>query len=77
VTQRFRHGGGPTKAEVVGVVESWEDRPTGSWYTKAKYNKVWLKRLTLRKADGEVSILVIDDSTTIAKIESAAPGGNN
>lgn len=60
------------EAEVVGVVEAWEDLPTGSWYAHGKNDKLWLKRLKLRKADGEVTLLVIDDSTEIAKVEEAA-----
>ncbi len=63
---------GSYEAEVVGVVESWEDRPTGSWYTHGKDDKLWLKRLKLRKADGEITLLVIDNATQIARLEAAA-----
>jgi hypothetical protein len=70
---------------VVGVVESWEESPTGSWHAfglpqpprntpsaaKARDGKLWLRRLKLRKADGEIAFLVIDDSTEIAKIEAS------
>jgi len=59
------------ESEVSGVVESWEERPTGSWYAHGKDDKLWLKRLKLRKADGEITIIVIDDHTTIAKLEPA------
>ena len=69
VTQACRHGAETVEAVVIGVVECWEDQPTGAWYADAKHNKVWLKRLTLRKADGELSVLVIDDRTAIAKLE--------
>jgi hypothetical protein len=55
----------------VGVVEAWEDRPTGSWYAHGKHDKLWLKRLKLRKVDGEITLLVIDDRTSIAKLEAA------
>ena len=73
------------EVEVVGVVESWEDAPTGSWHAfgrsqppgsapsvaKAEDGKLWLRRLKLRKADGEVVFLVIDDSTEIAKLTAS------
>jgi len=59
------------EAESVGVVEAWENRPTGSWYAHGKNDKLWLRRLKLRKADGEITLLVIDDATTIAKLEPA------
>jgi hypothetical protein len=63
---------GSFEAEVVGAVEAWEDRPTGSWHAHGKYDKLWLRRLKLRKADGEITLLVIDDATRIARIEAAA-----
>ena len=62
---------GSYEAEVVGVVEAWEEHPTGSWYAHGKDDKLWLKRLKLRKADGEITLLVIDNATQIAKIEAA------
>ena len=43
------------ETEVVGVVEAWVDEPTGSWHAHGKQNKLWLKRLRLRKADGELA----------------------
>ena len=61
------------EAEVVGIVESWEELPTGSWYAHGRQDKLWLKRLKLRKADGEITLLVLDDSTQIAKLEASAP----
>lgn len=69
---RDRRGGVRTReAVVVGVVESWERCPTGSWYAHGKNDKLWLDRLLLRKIDGEIALLVIDDGTRIAKLESA------
>lgn len=62
------------EAEVVGVVEAWEELPTGSWYAHGRKDKLWLKRLKLRKVDGEVTLLIVDDSTAIARLE-AAPAG--
>lgn len=57
--------------ETIGVVEAWEKLPTGSWYAHGKDGRLWLRRLKLRKADGEISVLVIDEGTSIAKIEAA------
>lgn len=55
----------------VGVVDAWEELPTGSWYARGVKDKLWLKRLKLRKVDGELTLLVIDDGTSIAKLEAA------
>ena len=73
------------EVEVVGVVESWEDAPTGSWHAFGRSKssgfapsvanpsggKLWLRRLKLRKADGEMVFLVIDDGTEIAKLAAS------
>lgn len=56
-------------SEVVGVVEAWEELPTGSWFAHGKNDKLWLMRLKLRKLDGELTLLVIDDRTEIARLE--------
>lgn len=72
VVQTTRRREASYQAESVGVVEAWEDRPTGSWYAHGKNDKLWLCRLKLRRADGEITLLVIDDATSIAKLEPAS-----
>ena len=57
-----------TRTEVVGVVESWESLPTGSWFAQGKGDKLWLPRLKLRKHDGELTLIVVDDATQIARL---------
>jgi hypothetical protein len=59
--------------EVVGVIEAWEDSPTGSWFARSKDGRLSLRRIRLRKADGETTLLVVDRKTTIARIEAQAP----
>lgn len=78
VRQTVRRRSESYVAEVVGVVQAWEQLPTGSWHAHGKpgvpgsnESQLWLKRLKLRKPDGEVSCLVIDDSTAIAKLVTA------
>jgi hypothetical protein len=71
VKQAIRRRGEPTEIEIVGVIEAWEERPTGSWYVHGKNDKLWLHRLRLRKVDGELTCLVIDENTTIARLERA------
>ncbi len=71
VRQKSRRREGALVSEVVGVVEEWEDRPTGSWFAHGKNGKLWLKRLKLRKVDGELSLITIDDATELAKLQAA------
>ncbi len=72
VRQTVMRREGAIEIEIVGVVESWQERPTGSWYAHGRHDRLWLKRLTLRKVDGEVTSLVVDDSTTIARLAPAS-----
>ena len=65
---------GTYEAHVVGLVEAWEELPTGSWHAHNEGGKLRLKRLKLRKADGEMTLLVIDDGTEIAKLEARDDG---
>ncbi len=71
VKQTVRRRERSYEAEVVGVVEAWEDLPTGSWFASGRKDKLWLTRLKLRKVDGEITLLVIDDGTEIAKLETS------
>lgn len=60
------------ESRVIGTVEAWDSLPTGSWYSKGRDDKLWLDRVRLRRVDGEVTLLVIDDATTISLLEAAA-----
>ena len=65
VTQQIaaRHYSLPT--EVVGTVVRYEQRPTGSWFAHSKDDRLWLDRLLLRKADGELTTLNLDDFSAV------------
>lgn len=71
ITGRVRRRDRVTETRTCGTVEAWEDLPTGSWHAHGKDDRLWLRRLKLRKVDGEISLLVVDDSTSIAKLEAA------
>ncbi len=69
VRQVVEHRIQDIETEVVGVVEAWTDEPTRALHAHGKQHKLWLKRLKLRKSDGELVVLVVDDGTSIAKLE--------
>ena len=60
--------------ESTGTVVSYEQQPTGSWYAHGKDDKLWLDRLTLRKPDGELTTLNLDEFTKV-EILPAKPAG--
>lgn len=49
--------------EVVGTVVSVEPEKTGSWFAHGKDEKFWLNRIRLRKDDGELTTVVVDQYT--------------
>ena len=59
-------------ADVRGTVVEFGQRQTGSWFAHSKNDKLWLDRLVLRKADGEMTTLILDDYSRI-EIEPATP----
>ncbi len=73
VTQVIALRGQDITTEIVGVIEAWEELPTGSWYAHGKDDKLWLRRLKLRKVDGEITLLIVDSGTSIAKLEARTP----
>lgn len=63
---------GDWHSEVVGTVVEVATRPTGSWFAHGHDNKVWLERIVLRKPNGELSMLTIDQWTRIEPLDGAA-----
>jgi hypothetical protein len=71
VRQTVERRGRSYQIEVVGVIVEWSELPTGSWYAHGRKDKLWLRRLMLRKIDGEQTLLVVDGHSAIAKLEAA------
>ena len=51
--------------KVTGKVRSYEQRETGSWFAHARNHRLWLDRLTLEKADGEIVVLNLDGNVHV------------
>jgi hypothetical protein len=58
-------------SEIRGTVVDFSQQETGSWYAHGKDDKLWLDRLTLRKADGELITLNLD-KYSVVELEPAA-----
>jgi hypothetical protein len=58
-------------ADVRGTVVRFQQKSTGSWFAHAKNDKLWLDRLVLKKDDGEITTLNLDEYSRI-EIEPAA-----
>jgi hypothetical protein len=55
-------------APVEGTVVDIEHRPTGSWFAHGVDDKLWLSRVVLRKDDGEISTLNLDEHSQIERL---------
>lgn len=56
---------------VEGVIAQVEVAKTGSWYAHSKDNKFWLRRVRIRKDDGEISALNLDQFTEVELLADA------
>ena len=51
--------------EETGTVVDYEQKQTGSWFAHSKNDKLWLDRLLIRKTDGELTTLNLDDCSHV------------
>ena len=58
---------------VEGVITRYQQAKTGSWFARAKDDKLWLDRLELRLDDGELVTLNLDQYSVI---EEVSPNGD-
>jgi hypothetical protein len=65
VTQQIAGRNYTWTSDVRGRVVSYEQKQTGSWYAHSRGDKLWLDRLTLRKDDGELTTLILDEFSHI------------
>lgn len=60
-----REDGGTLSTTVEGTVVKFEQRKTGSWFAHAADHKLWLDSLTIKKDDGELVVLNLDQNSNI------------
>src|SRR3712207_5019010 len=58
---------------VEGTVVDFQQKQTGSWYAHSKHDKLWLDRLVIRKTDGEISTLNLDDYSRVEVQAESTP----
>jgi len=66
VTQQIAARNYTLTSEIVGTIVCCDQQQTGSWYAHSKNDKLWLDRLTLRKDDGEITTLNLDDYSVVS-----------
>src|SRR5688572_26890327 len=73
ITQQIAARDHAWTSDVRGTIVSYEQKQTGSWFAHSKDDKLWLDRLTIRKADGELTTLNLDDYSHV-EIEEEGSG---
>lgn len=68
VTQQVPRLTGVMTTTVEGTVVRYGQQKTGSWFAHAQDDKLWLDRLELRKADGELVVLNLDQYSRVVQV---------
>ena len=66
ITQQIPHRDYTWTDEMHGTVVSYQQKQTGSWFAHSKNDKLWLDRLSIRKADGELFTLNLDEYSSVS-----------
>ena len=70
VIQQIPHRDGTWTNVTEGVVTSFRQAKTGSWFAHSKDDTLWLDRLELRLDDGELVTLNLDQYTVLELVGS-------
>lgn len=68
IRQRIDRREGAWSADVEGEVLEVLEEPTGSWFAHAKDDRLWLRRIRLRKPNGEVTTITLDQYSELARL---------
>lgn len=72
VTQQVVTGRATTTTSVEGEVVRAGRQKTGSWFAHARDKKVWVDRVVIRRDDGELVTLNLDQYSRVEVLESGA-----
>jgi hypothetical protein len=73
VHQTIERREGDWRPTVVGTVVAVRAQKTGSWYAHAKDDQLWLRRLELRKDDGELTTITLDQHSVVELAAAGTP----
>lgn len=61
-------GGALPSTAIEGTVVGYEQSKTGSWFAHSKDDRLWLDRIVLRRDDGEVVYLNLDQYSRVEPV---------
>jgi hypothetical protein len=65
VTQQVPRASGTLTTTIEGVVLRAGQSKTGSWFAHSRDKKLWLDRIELRKDDGEMVVVNLDQYSSV------------
>lgn len=68
VTQTIPRQTAPLTITVEGTVVRFGQQKTGSWFAHSKDHKLWLDRLELKKDDGEIVVVNLDQYSLVEAV---------
>jgi hypothetical protein len=71
ITQQNPRQSGHLLSTVEGTVVRFGQQKTGSWYAHSKDHKLWLDRIELRKPDGELVVVNLDQYSNVEILTDA------
>jgi hypothetical protein len=72
ITQHVPRLSGAMTTTVEGTVVSAGQGKTGSWFAHSKDHKLWLDRVELRKPDGELVVVNLDQNSRVETVGAGA-----
>lgn len=69
VTQQMPQTHTVWSTAIEGTVVRWRQARTGSWFAHGRDDKLWLDRLELRRPDGEMVTLNLDQYSLVEAID--------
>lgn len=68
VTKMLSHGESLSPFVIEGEILRMGQQKTGSWFAHARDKKLWLDRLELRKDDGEIVVVNLDQNSSVERL---------
>jgi hypothetical protein len=68
VTQQIPFAKKSLATTIEGTIQRFGQQKTGSWFAHAKDDKLWLDRLELRKDDGEIVYVNLDQYSVVEAV---------
>jgi len=72
IIQQIPQGTATWTTSVEGEILALRQAKTGSWFAHSKDDRLWLDRLDLRRADGEIVVCNLDRFSRIEVLSHAA-----